>query len=204
MREHVPVGRAVAHGDANQQRAVEPSAILVRPFEIHVRRPRQFLPVGIEAVEHRQMRRTRIEPHIQNVGFLAPAATRRSEQRVPAGSNSSTVCVNHASAPSRVNHFARVRAAPHNRQTACRTCRNKESPAARPRSAAAKRTSPAAPRSSSEFARRPTPASISLWQFPRARARGSAPAPVPAPSRSMNHCSVARKITGLWQRQQCG
>src|SRR6266851_1824576 len=24
------------------------------------------------------------------------------------------------------------------------------------------------------------------------------------PSRSMNHCDVARKITGLWQRQQCG
>ena len=23
-------------------------------------------------------------------------------------------------------------------------------------------------------------------------------------SMPMNHCSVARKITGLWQRQQCG
>ena len=32
---------------------------------------------------------------------------------------------------------------------------------------------------------------------------------LPAPpgigvSIEMNHCSVARKITGLWQRQQCG
>src|SRR3954466_692316 len=25
-----------------------------------------------------------------------------------------------------------------------------------------------------------------------------------APSSAMNHCEVARKITGLWQRQQCG
>ena len=24
------------------------------------------------------------------------------------------------------------------------------------------------------------------------------------PSIEMNHCDVARKITGLWQRQQCG
>ena len=55
----------------------------------------------------------------------------------------------------------------------------------------------------------PTPASIALWEFPRAR-RAAAAAPSARerwrfPSSScMNHCSVARKITGLWQRQQCG
>ena len=28
--------------------------------------------------------------------------------------------------------------------------------------------------------------------------------PLSLPSMEMNHCSVARKMTGLWQRQQCG
>ncbi len=83
VREHVPVRRAIAHGDANQQRAVEPSAILVRPFEIHVRRPGKFLAVGIETIEHRQMRGARIEPHIQNIGFLAPVRTRRRNSACP-------------------------------------------------------------------------------------------------------------------------
>ena len=30
------------------------------------------------------------------------------------------------------------------------------------------------------------------------------PSPRRLPSIRMNHCDVARKITGLWQRQQCG
>ena len=28
--------------------------------------------------------------------------------------------------------------------------------------------------------------------------------PGSSPSMEMNHCSVARKMMGLWQRQQCG
>ena len=86
VREHVPVRSAIPHGDADKQRAVEPSAILVRPFEIHIRRPRKLLPIGIEAIEHRQMRRARIEPHIQNVGFPAPTgrAARTTRARAAA------------------------------------------------------------------------------------------------------------------------
>ena len=32
----------------------------------------------------------------------------------------------------------------------------------------------------------------------------SVPPPGSFPSIEMNHCSVARKMIGLWQRQQCG
>ena len=46
------------------------------------------------------MRGSGIEPHIENVGFLAPTATRRRNIACPRASNSSTGCVNHASAPS--------------------------------------------------------------------------------------------------------
>ena len=106
------------------------------------------------AIEHRQMRGAGIEPHVQNVGFLAPARRAARTARARGQQLLRRVREPRVRALSR-EPFARRDAAPRNRQTACRTCRNTESPAARPRIAAAKRTSPAAPRSSSESARAP-------------------------------------------------
>ena len=41
-------------------------------------------------------------------------------------------------------------------------------------------------------------------QRTRPRISSSARARRSCESMAMNHCAVARKITGLWQRQQCG
>ena len=84
VREHLAVGRAAAHADANQQRAVEPAAILVRAFEVHVRGPGQFRVGRARRIEHRQMRRAGIEPDVENVVFLAPARGAAMRSACPA------------------------------------------------------------------------------------------------------------------------
>ena len=73
VRQHVSVRRAAVHADADQQRALEPAAILVGAFQIHVGGPGKIGRGRIRRIEHGQMRRAGIEPDVENVGFLAPA-----------------------------------------------------------------------------------------------------------------------------------
>src|SRR5579883_1666338 len=46
---------------------MEPAAVLISAFQIHIRRPGQL----VLRIENRQMARARIEPDVQDVGFLA-------------------------------------------------------------------------------------------------------------------------------------
>src|SRR5579863_927745 len=129
------------------------------------------------------------------------------EQRVPGGSNSSAEWENQASAPSRLNHSMTPRSA--------RTSSNNFPQASQ------KNTTMGTPqkrcremhqsgRSASIWRIRSWPhAGVQFTRGTSARARSrkdveGAFDDSSALSMRMNHCSVARKITGLWQRQQSG
>ncbi len=64
--QHRVVRRPPARAAAFQQRRLEPAAMLVRAFEIEIRRPAQLGPFA--AFEHESVGAARIEPHVENVG----------------------------------------------------------------------------------------------------------------------------------------
>src|SRR5581483_7572399 len=61
------VRRAAVNTHSNQQRAMEPAAVLVASFQIEIGRPWQ---IGA-APEHGEVAGAGIEPHIENVGLFA-------------------------------------------------------------------------------------------------------------------------------------
>ena len=65
MGDDCSVRSVLPGGDADEQRTVEPAAVLVGAFEVNVRGP-------FVAFQHGQVRRSRVEPNIENVIFLAP------------------------------------------------------------------------------------------------------------------------------------
>ena len=120
-------------------------------------RARAVLPQASRRIEHREMRGAGIEPDVQNVGFLAPVARRRSRAARARRASSSSGVVREpgvgaflAKPTSRTCAQRRVVV---EQLAACIAIENRS--AARPRIAGAKRTSPAARRSSSECARAP-------------------------------------------------
>ena len=66
MREHAAIRCAAVHGDRGQQRAVEPPAVLVRALEIQIARRGDFRANHAETVMHD----AGIEPHVHDVGGL--------------------------------------------------------------------------------------------------------------------------------------
>ena len=74
------VGRAAPRRDADQQRRVEPAAVLVGALEVDVGRPGQVLPLA----ERRRVGGARVEPHVEDVRLLVErgaAALRAGEAR---------------------------------------------------------------------------------------------------------------------------
>src|ERR1700679_3101711 len=65
-----PIWRAALQADADQQRTMEPAAVLIAAFEIHVGRPCKTEAL----IEHGEMTRTGIEPYVQDVGLFAEFA----------------------------------------------------------------------------------------------------------------------------------
>ena len=61
VRQHGFIGRAPVRRDPGQQRAVEPAAVLVGPFEIEIRRP------PLSGLEHRGKAHAGLEPDVQNI-----------------------------------------------------------------------------------------------------------------------------------------
>ncbi len=70
--------------ERHQQRALEPAAVLIAAFEIHVGRPRRGRS---PARQHGLVARPRVEPHVENVPLALErrAAARRARQARRAG-----------------------------------------------------------------------------------------------------------------------
>ena len=58
------------------QRGLEPTAVLIRAFQVQVSWPRQFRTL----VEHGKMGGTRIEPDVQSIGKFAVLGSRLAQQ----------------------------------------------------------------------------------------------------------------------------
>ena len=201
-------GGAPARAQADEQRALEPAAMLVAAFEIHVGRPRQVVaeraapprgstPSRTTRRGCRARARSRVPPH--------------DGQARPGGMNSSIGRSYHASAPYSSNTDAArstsapvITASPHEVQSTAGI----GTPQARWRemhqsgrfdSMLNRRSRPHA---GIHFTSRSMAVEAGL---PQRLALAPCRSPITgSPSRRMNHCDVARKITGLWQRQQCG
>src|SRR5256885_2170977 len=65
--------RALGAG-ADEQRRLEPSAMLVVPFDVEIRGPRQLRTL----LQHRELRAAGVEPDVEDVALLA-------ERRIAAG-----------------------------------------------------------------------------------------------------------------------
>ena len=63
MGQDLPVRRPAACRQRDQQRALEPAAVLIASLEIHVRRPAELRRAG----KDRFMARSRIEPDVEDV-----------------------------------------------------------------------------------------------------------------------------------------
>ena len=177
--------------------------------------PSRYMSAGqVEAVvarQHRLVARSRVEPHVEDVllALERGAAARRARQAVgqelldrPLVPGVGAVHVE--------ERRARARRAPASAPPRRTTC-SPPPESARPRRAGARCTSRGGSSPCCGCGRGPRPGSTSpggRWRAarppaacgvrrPRTRSTGS-------PSMRTNHCDVARKITGLWQRQQCG
>src|SRR5882672_1160228 len=65
MREECPVGRHAVEHARDEQRRMEPAAVLVRAFEVEVGRKARLL--AMRAAQHREVRGARIEPYVERV-----------------------------------------------------------------------------------------------------------------------------------------
>ena len=206
--EHFAERRPSARAEADEQRALEPAAMLIAAFEVHVGRPRQIVAEG----QHGLVARPGIEPDVENVALALERSAAARGQVKPGVMNSSMGRSYHASAPCSSNTEAArstssaVRiASPHFVQS---TAGNRHAPRALARDA------PVGPvREHVEDAigaprRDPLDVPIDGLEagLPQrvGEVRPSRPPIDGSPSMRMNHCDVARKITGLWHRQQCG
>ena len=72
--------RAAPRAQADEQRALEPAAVLIAALEVEVGRPRQLRAER----QHRLVARTRVEPHVEDVALPLElrAAARRARQSV--------------------------------------------------------------------------------------------------------------------------
>src|SRR4029078_11335014 len=80
VRQHLPERRPPTRAQTDQQRALEPAAVLIAASQVDVRRPRQ--PPAER--QPRLVARTRVEPHVEDVALaleLGPAARRASQSR---------------------------------------------------------------------------------------------------------------------------
>src|SRR3989475_4369148 len=80
VREHGLVRRAPVGGDAGQQRAMEPAAVLVGAFQVEIGRPPFLSGRLAQRLEDRRVAHPGLEPHVQDVPLLVevPAAALRA------------------------------------------------------------------------------------------------------------------------------
>ena len=174
---------------------MEPAAVLVAAFEIDIGRPGQ----AVAAVEHGEMAGAGIEPDVEDVGFLGnsvDAAFARTAH--PGRSIRRPICRTRRRryAREKIDHAVEDLAIGE-RLAALFAIENGDGHAPD----ALARDAPIGARGDhvgdALFAPVGHPLDV-LDGVERALARSS------LRSMPMNHCSVARKMVGLWQRQQCG
>ena len=66
MGQHLFIRRDTMHGDGTQQRGLEPTPVLIRSFQVHLRGAFQL----ISLIQHTAVGNARIEPDIENIGDL--------------------------------------------------------------------------------------------------------------------------------------
>ena len=197
VRDHLPVGRRVVRAHADQQRRVEPAAVLVAALQVHVGRPAQ----PFAALQHGRVRRARVEPDVEDVRLLAERAAAALRAAEALGQQRRGVAVVPGVGALALEH---VRHAP-------RQLRTEQGLAA---ALAVERGDGHAPQALARDAPVGTgldhvvDAVASPGRVPRALSASMAfersPAQVALPSSAMNHCGVARKMIGFLQRQQSG
>ena len=189
------VGRAAARAAAFEQRGMEPAAMLVGAFEIDVGRPFEVGPV----LQREGVRRAGIEPDVEDVHDLVPCSTAswlpRKRSLAPSANQASAPSVSKASRMRwlTASSFSTLPSA--SAKTAIGTPQarwrdstqsGRSSIMARSRvcpAAGTKRVASIAASARRAQRRQPSPSSLSIWT---------------------NHCGVLRKMTGFFERQQCG
>ena len=209
VREHLPVGGGAALSDTDEQRGVEPSSVLIVPFQIHVRGP------GEPARgEDGLMGHARLEPDIDNLLLgLEPFPARAAGADDPLGNQAVDPFlhrgVGHVRATARIRPpVPRVRAF---RAEQARDVREELRIADERRLIGLVDEAGLAHHGGREmhqsgrlaimFAMRSSPYGgihFAPAMASRARARSA------FASMATNHCGVARNRTGFLHRQQCG
>ena len=161
-------GGAAARAEADEQRALEPAAMLVAALEVQVGRPRQLRPDR----QHGLVARARVEPHVEDVRLALERRCRRTTGRSGrrAGTPRSAARTRRRRRTRR-RPPAAVRRAPASgapRRTSC----SRPPGSARPRRAGARCTSPGGSRPCCRCGRGPTPESTA----PGDRSRRAPPA----------------------------
>ena len=166
VREVRAVRRLAPRADADEQRTLEPAAVLIAALEVEVGRPPQAW-----ARQHRLVARAGVEPDVQDVALadeFPPAALRA---RQPGGQE----LLDRALVPGvravLGEHLRRLLHQCRGERRPRRTSRSPPPGSAHPTSAGARCTSPAGAPASSGGAPRPTPGSTAPCEPPRARAR---------------------------------
>ena len=176
---------------ASEQRGMKPAAMLVGAFEIERGRPAQLRPL----FQHEGVGRARIEPHLDDVGDLLPlgrvvvrcreTARRRSLYQTSAPARSTAVATRSTTAGV-AQRLAGL---------AIGEDRDRHAPGALPRDAPIR---PALDhRLDAVAALRRDPARL-------VDRRQRLLAADPFAAMPMNHCGVLRKISGAFDRQECG
>ena len=189
VRQHAAVGRALVQRLRHQQRAVEPAAVLVGALEVEVDRRRHLGALRADALE----RQARVGPHVHDVGDLVVVRGLRAEQlrRVRARTRRRCRPARHGRATCSISSCVRGCSSP------LSLCTNSGigTPQVRWREMHQSGRLAIMPvmRCSPHAGVQRTPRmSRSVW------------ARSPRCSMLMNHWGVARKITGVLWRQQCG
>ena len=187
VRDHGLVGARAVQRDARHERRLEPAAMLVGRFEINVRRA--AAEFGARLHHGGAKRRSRSRHRACRCGASCRRAGRASAPTPRRSSQTRNSCRG-----SRRDRRPCARA--RHRRSACRRHHRKPA-AARPRCAGARCTSRAATRRCRKCGCGPSAEATSRCRSPRARRRGWRRC-------LMKNCSTARKMIGVFERQQYG
>ena len=185
VRQDLPERRTAARAEPDQQRALEPAAMLIAALEIHVGRPRQLRAKR----QDRFVARSGVEPDVEDVHLALErrAAARRAGQ--PVGHELLDRPLVPRVGAVRVEHRRRLLDQRRRQDAPRRTSCSRPPGSARPRRAGARCTSRAGSRPCCRCGRGPTPGSIS----PRGRSRRAPPARSVRRRRPARHrCAVHR------------